>query len=149
MKKVVLCSLIGLVLLATAGLSYAQKNAATEKAVADLEHQWLKSQQTNDVKLVEPLLAEGFVNTDRDGKVENRTESIAEAKATHYGAVDYVDLKVFAFGDTAIAIGIFRGKVTLPDGKTEDQNERFTDTWAKMPSGKWQCVASHQSSIKM
>ena len=55
--------------------------AGPEK-VADLEQQWLKSQRTNNVELVEPLLADGFTNTSSDGKVTNRAEAIAEAKAT-------------------------------------------------------------------
>jgi len=140
---------LALVLLATATWSQAQKNAGTEKAVADLEQQWLKAQRTNDVKLLEPLLADGFTNTSSEGKVSNRAEAIADAKATKYTSVDYLDLKVMVFGDTAIAIGNFRGKGTDPSGKPIDANERFTDTWAKMANGKWQCVASHQSPIKM
>jgi ketosteroid isomerase-like protein len=136
-------------LLAAAPWSRAQKNAATEKAVADLEQQWLKGQQTNNVALVEPLLADGFTNTSSDGKVTTRAESIAQAKATKYTSVDYIDVKVMVFGDTAIAIGGFRGKGTDPSGKPLDANERFTDTWTKMASGKWQCVASHQSPVKM
>jgi ketosteroid isomerase-like protein len=100
--------------------------------------------------MLDTLLAEGFVNTDSDGKVENKSESIAEAKATKYASdVDYLDLKVKVFGGTAVATGTFHGKVTRPDGKPGNLNERFTDTWVKMPSGKWQCVASHQSPIKM
>ncbi len=149
MKRVVPWCVLALVLLATASWSQAQKNAGTEKAVADLEQQWLKSQRTNNVELVEPLLAEGFTNTSSEGKVTNRAESIAQAKATKYTSVDYLDLKVMAFGDTAIAIGNFRGKGTDPSGKPLDANERFTDTWTKMANGKWQCVASHQSPVKM
>jgi ketosteroid isomerase-like protein len=140
---------VSLVLLATASWSQAQKNVATEKAVTDLEQQWLKSQRANDVALVDVLLADGFTNTSSDGKVTNRAEAIAEAKATKYTSVDYVDLKVMVFGDTAIAIGNFRGKGTDASGKPLDANERFTDTWAKMANGKWQCVASHQSPVKM
>jgi ketosteroid isomerase-like protein len=108
-----------------------------------------KGQQTNNVALVEPLLADGFTNTSSDGKVTTRAESIAQAKATKYTSVDYIDVKVMVFGDTAIAIGGFRGKGTDPSGKPLDANERFTDTWTKMASGKWQCVASHQSPVKM
>jgi hypothetical protein len=52
-----------LLLLATATWSLAQTGAG-EKAVTDLEKQWLKGQQTNSVALIEPLLADGFVNTD-------------------------------------------------------------------------------------
>ena len=149
MKRAVPWCVLALVLLAAAPWSRAQKNAATEKAVADLEQQWLKGQQTNNVALVEPLLADGFTNTSSDGKVTTRAESIAQAKATKYTSVDYNDVKVMVFGDTAIAIGGFRGKGTDPSGKPLDANERFTDTWTKMASGKWQCVASHQSPVKM
>ena len=149
MKRFVPWCVLALVSLATTTWSQAQKNAATEKAVAALEQQWLKSQQTNNTALLEPLLADGFTNTSSDGKVTSRTESIAQAKATKYTSVDYLDMKVMAFGDTAIAIGNFRAKGTDPDGKPLDVNERFTDTWTKMPNGKWQCVASHQSPIKM
>ena len=54
------------------------------------------------------------------------------------------------FGDTAIATGGFKGKGTDAMGKPFDNNnERWTDTWMKMPSGKWQCVASHATPIKM
>jgi len=149
MKRVVPWCVLALVLLATAPWSQAQKNAGTEKGIADLEQQWLKSQRTSDVKLLEPLLADGFTNTSSDGKVTNRAEAIAEAKATKYTSVDYLDLKVMVSGDTAIAIGNFRGKGTDPSGKPLDANERFTDTWAKMANGKRQCVGSHQSPVKM
>ena len=149
MRRIVPWCVLAVVVMVTATWSQAQKNAATEKAVADLEQQWLKSQQTNDVALVEPLLAEGFTNTGSDGKVTDRAHSIADAKASKYTSAEYNDVKVMVFGNTAIAIGNFRGKGTDPSGKALDANERFTDTWVKMPNGKWQCVASHQSSVKM
>ena len=37
----------------------------------------------------------------------------------------------------------------MDQGKPVDNNERWTDTWMKMPSGKWQCVASQATTIKM
>jgi ketosteroid isomerase-like protein len=149
MKRILPWCALALVVLATPTWSQAQKNAGTEKTVADLEQQWLKSQRTNNTALVEPLLADGFTNTSSDGKVTSRAEAIAEAKATKYTSVDYLGMKVMVFGDAAIAIGNFQGKGTDASGKPLDANERFTDTWVKMPNGKWQCVASHQSPIKM
>ena len=92
---------------------------------------------------------EGFTNTSSEGKVTDRSQALADAKATKYTSVDYTHMKVMVFGDTAIAIGNFKGKGTDPSGKPLDANERFTDTWVKLPNGKWQCVASHQSPIKM
>lgn len=148
MKRFVRWCALALVLPAAAW-SQPQKNAAAEKTVADLEQQWLKSQRTNDTDPLVPLLADGFTATSSEGKVTNKAGMIADAKATKYTSADYLDLKVAVFGETAIATGNFRGKGTDSSGKPFDANERFTDTWVKMPNGKWQCVASHASPAKM
>jgi ketosteroid isomerase-like protein len=149
MKRIVQWSVLTLVILATASFAAAQKSAATEKAVADLEQQWLKSQQTNDVALVEPLLADKFVETSSDGKVMDRSAALATAKAMKYSSAEYSDVKVTAFGNTAIATGGFKGKGTDESGKPFDTTERWTDTWMKMANGKWQCIASQTTPVKM
>jgi uncharacterized protein (TIGR02246 family) len=149
MKKPLMWCLIGLLSLGGAIWSQAQQTGGTEKAVAALEQQWLQSQKTNNPDLVAPLLADKFVNTGSDGKVTGKAETLATAKATKYESAEYEDVKVMAFGDTAIATGGFKAKGTDPAGKPFDTNERFTDTWVKMPNGKWQCVASHGSLVTM
>jgi uncharacterized protein (TIGR02246 family) len=149
MKKTLMWCLIGLLSLLSATRSQAQTPGATEKAVAALEQQWLQSQKTNDPDAVAPLLADKFVSTSSDGKVTDKAASLATAKATKYASVDYTDMKVTVFGDTAIATGGFKAKGTDASGKPLDVNEQFTDTWVKMPNGKWQCVASHSSPVKM
>ena len=70
-----------------------QEAGGTEKAVAALEQQWLQSQKTNNPDLVVPLLADEFVNTASDGKVSDKSKSLADAKATKYENVDYENLK--------------------------------------------------------
>lgn len=149
MKRTWILFLVGLLSLGIATRSQAQTTGGTEKAVAALEQQWLQSQKTNNPDLVAPLLADKFVNTGSDGKVQSRAESLATAKATKYDSAAYEDVKVTVFGDSAIATGVFTAKGTDPSGKPLDVNERWTDTWVKMPNGKWQCVASHQSPVKM
>jgi ketosteroid isomerase-like protein len=148
MKKIWMWCLIGVLLLGSAARSQARQNGATEKAVAALEEQWLQSQKTNNSEQLVPLLADKFVSTEIDGKVSSKAETIARAKATKYESAEYTDLKVTVFGDTAIATGGFKGKGTDESGKPFDYYVRWTDTWVKMPSGKWQCVASHGSTIK-
>src|SRR5229473_1608422 len=145
MKRTWMWCLIALLPLGSAAWSQAQQTGEIEKAVAALEEQWLQSQKTNNPDLVAPLLAEKFVNTGSDGKVMNKAESLANAKATKYDSAEYEDVKVTVFGDTAIATGSFKSKGTDPAGKPFDTNERFTDTWVKMSNGKWQCVATHES----
>jgi ketosteroid isomerase-like protein len=149
MKKGWIVCLLGLLLLGSAVQSRAQATGRTEKAVAALEEQWLQSQKTNNPDLVAPLLADKFVNTGNDGKVRNKAETLAQAKATKYASAEYEDVKVTVFGDTAIATGGFKAKGTDASGKPMDTHERWTDTWVKMPNGKWQCVATHGSIVKM
>jgi len=148
MKKVLIWCLVGLLVLGSAARSQAQTTGGTEKAVAALEEQWLQSQKTNSPDLVAPLLADRFVSTGADGKVMNKAQALANAKATKYVSAEYEDVKVTVFGDTAIATGGFKGKGTDASGKPMDVHERWTDTWVKMPNGKWQCVASHGSAVK-
>jgi ketosteroid isomerase-like protein len=149
MKKTWMWCLIGLLSLGNAAWSQAQTTGGTEKAVAALEQQWLQSQKTNNPDLVAPLLADKFVNTGSDGKVTGKAETLANAKATKYDSADYDDVKVTAFGDTAIATGGFKAKGTDASGKPLDVHERWTDTWMKMPNGQWQCIASHGSLVKI
>ena len=145
MQRAWILCLVALFLLGSAAWS----QDGSEKAVGALEQKWLDSQKTNNPDMVAPLLSDKFVNTGSDGKVTSKTESLASAKATKYESVAYDDLKVTAFGDAAVATGDFKAKGTDPDGKPLDVHERFTDTWVKGPKGQWQCVASHQSTVKM
>ena len=149
MKKTLMWCLICFFLLGNAAWSQAQTTGGTERAVAALEQQWLQSQKTNNPDLVAPLLADKFIGTGSDGKVTGKTEMLASAKATKYDSIDYEDVKVTAFGDTAIATGGFTAKGTNASGKPLDVHERWTDTWVKMPNGQWQCVASHGSLVKI
>jgi len=143
MKKTLIC-LLGVLSLVTAAWS---QTGTPEKAVAALEQQWLQAQKTNNPDLLAPLLADKFVNTSSDGKVTDKAGTLATYKKTKWDSAEYNDLKVTVFGDTAIATGGFKGKAT-ESGKPLGENERWTDTWVKMPGGQWQCVASQASPIK-
>ena len=144
-----ICLLGLLSLFSFASVQAQQATGVTEKAIAALENQWLKSQQTNNSDLTASLLADKYVYTNEDGKVMNKAQSLADAKATKYTFADYENLQVTVFGDAAIAIGGGKFKGTDSSGKPMDSHVRFTDTWVKMPDGKWQCVATHDSIIKM
>ena len=135
-------------LLSSAFLQAQQSDAAIEKTVTALEQTWLQSQKTSNPDLLAPLLADRFVNTGGDGTVTLKTETLALVKAMKFESAEYYDVKVTVFGDTAIATGGFKGKGTDETGKPLNVNERWTDTWVKMPNGQWQCVASHASPIK-
>lgn len=138
-----------LAVLAVGGSAWSQAApgvTAAEQAVAALEHQWLQSQRTNNPELLAPLLAEKFVDTTAEGKVLNRAQALANARARRYTSVEYENVQVTVSGDTAIATGVYRGRGT-EGGKPFAEHERWTDTWVKMPAGKWQCVASQGTPL--
>jgi uncharacterized protein (TIGR02246 family) len=150
MKKTWIWFLLVLFSLVSAAWSQdKQSGGGTEKAVAALEQQWLQSQKTNNPDLLAPLLADKVVVTEADGTVNGKAETLASYKKIKWDSAEYNDVKVAVFGDTAIATGGFKGKGTDASGKPFDEHMRWTDTWVKMPDGKWQCVASHASSVKM
>jgi ketosteroid isomerase-like protein len=141
---------VGLLSLAAAGSSQAQQSSTgTEKAIATLENQWLQAQRTNNPDLVSPILADKFVYTDGEGKLDTKAAMLADAKTVKWDSVDYENVQIVVYGDTAIVTGQFVGKGTDSSGKPVDDRSRYTDTWVKMPSGKWQCVASQDTPVKM
>jgi uncharacterized protein (TIGR02246 family) len=149
MKRTFIWCLLGLVLLVSAARSQPQKTGGTEKAVEALEQQWLQAQKTNNPDLLAPLLADKIVVTEADGKVLDKDGTVTEYKKTKWDSAEYTDVKVTVFGNTAIATGGFKGKGTDATGKPFDNTERWTDTWMKMPDGKWQCIASQVTPVKM
>jgi ketosteroid isomerase-like protein len=125
----------------------AAKAGTAEEAVIAGENQILKSEQTNNVELQAPLLADKIVSTDEDGTViVGKEANLADAKSMTFSSAELTDLKVTVFGDTAIATGTFASRGTYK-GKPWDHRGRFTDTWVRL-NGKWLCVASHISLIK-
>jgi ketosteroid isomerase-like protein len=148
MKLNLVVALLGLLLLGHSNRSLAQHtNGETEKAVAALENQWFEADRTNNPDLIEPLLAERYVSTGMDGKVEDRAQTLATARARKYTTAELDDLRVTVFGDTAIATGTYRGRGT-DAGLPFAEFARWTDTWVKMPDGKWRCVASQYTTIQ-
>ena len=139
--------LLILVSLMSAARSQAQQTAPTEKAVAALEQQWLQAEKTSNPDLLAPLLADNLVSTSPNGRVTGKAETLADIKSTKWTRAEYTDVKVNVYGNTAIATGGFKGQGTDATGKPVDENIRWTDTWVKMPNGKWQCVATQASPV--
>jgi ketosteroid isomerase-like protein len=148
MNRASICFVLASLLCVSVPASQTKSTADTEKAVAALEQKWLEAQRAGNPDILAPLLADSLVNTGVDGKVTGRAETLADIKSIKWASAEYSDVKVRVYGDTAIATGSFRGKGNDASGKPLDQNERWTDTWVKMPGGKWQCVATQASSVK-
>ena len=150
MTNLSMCFAIATLCVANSAPALAQSTAATEKTIAALEDTWTQAERTSNPDPVAPLLADTFIGTGSDdGLVKDKTEELAELKATKYDRIEMSDVKVVVQGNTAIATGRFHAKTTDAAGKSHESHVRWTDTWVKMPNGKWQCLASAFSPIKM
>ncbi len=150
MKRTLVCFAVALMCLIT-GVNAQDKKMGgeTEKAIAALEQKWIDAAKSSNAEALAPLLADNIVNTNSDGKTIGKAETLAQTKKAKWTTNQISDVKVMVMGNTAIATGSWTGKGTDANGKAVDQHERWTDTWMKMPDGKWQCVATHSSAVKL
>ena len=148
-RTLVWCGVALMSLIMAAQAQDKEMGGGTEQTIAGLEQQWVDGSKAGNPDAVAPLLADKFVNTGSDGKVIGKAETLAHVKAAKWETNQISDVKVTVFGNTAIATGNWVGKGKDENGKPVNTHERWTDTWMKMSNGKWQCVASHSSTIQM
>ena len=137
---------IASLMLAVGAVTFAQ--GTVEKAVMDLERQWVKAALASDGATLAPLLSTDFVSVQADGTMQAKAEYVASAGKSKWQANDVSDMKVQVHGDTAVVTGVWTAKGTGGTGQPFDGKERFADTWVKMSDGKWQCVASASAPMK-
>jgi ketosteroid isomerase-like protein len=144
------------ILLLTISVASAQQSAKPDtkasgtiaQAVMDLEHQWAMASKASNGDALAPMLAEEFVSLDSDGSLYGKADVVARTKKAKWTTNDIGDMKVTVHGDAAIVTGTWTGKGTDGAGKPVDTKERWADTWIKMPTGKWQCIASASAPMK-
>jgi ketosteroid isomerase-like protein len=141
--------LVGVALLAMTLAAQAQKSGGVEQAITTMEQQWAADSKAGNADALAPMLAENFVNMDSDGTMHGKAETLSRIKAAKWETNEVSNIKVTSFGNTAIAAGAWQGKGTNAAGKPVDEHEQWVDTWMKMPSGKWQCIASASTPTKM
>ena len=129
----------------------AQQNPATESdsaVIARLVNDWTVALKTNDVNLLERIMADDFVVTNVDGKVNSKEQEIAPFRSSDmkFDTVSLKDVKITIYGTTAIVRGSgwFTGKSKWGIFSSK---ERFTDVYLKR-NGKLQVVSSHSSSMR-
>jgi ketosteroid isomerase-like protein len=119
-----------------------------EKDISDLEYRWADAQKTGNASVAEPLIAETFVNTDADGASYGKAQLLSNLTGGKWEINGISDVSVKIYGNAAVATGSWRGRGVDGDGSQIDRSERWTDTWVKTTNGKWQCVASQQTTLK-
>ena len=152
MKPVIVVVIVAIAMFASA--AQHKKNAPeTSTAVQgpagtqleQIEHKWAEAEVKHDPAMIAPYLDDTFSQTNPDNSVSTRAEvldGIGKGDAT-LTAVDLAEMKTQSYGDAAVITGRYTEKREAK-GKHMMTSGRFTDTYVKR-SGKWKCVASHDS----
>ncbi len=129
-----------------AALMAAKESAADiEKALLQMERDWMEAFKNRDKAALESILADDFVSISWEGKTFDKAESIAVSTDASNKLDSYTltPLKVRIYGETAVVTGgdIEKGSY---QGKDTSGQYAWTDVYAKR-NGRWQAVSSHSS----
>jgi ketosteroid isomerase-like protein len=148
MTKFLVCLVTAFSCLSASAQSGEMKKTTVESEIAALEQSWAAAQKANDPATVASLLADNYIEVLPDGSLMSKSQVLDDAKKSKYETIEVSDLKIISFGDTAIVVGTFDAKHSDKDGKPLQDHERYVDTWRKMPSGKWQCIAEGNTILR-
>ena len=124
----------------------AKESAADiEKALMQMERNWIEANKNKDNATLAGILADEWVGISWDGKSYTKAESLAAGMAADSQLDSYTldPLKVRVFGDVAIVTGGNTEKSRFK-GKDTSGHYVWTDVFTKL-NGRWQASASHTS----
>ena len=152
MKRIVAFSLVaglacGWVCASSALSADQQTDAVVKDTLVQIEHQWGDALVKRDVEAFGRWIADDWILTWSDGSRVTKAMALTDLKegALNVESLQFDDVSVRVYGDTAIVIGLITEKSKFRDGDTSGKR-RFTDVFVKR-DGRWQVVASHECDI--
>jgi len=117
--------------------------AKDENALVQVEQTWARVLDESDVPALGCILANEFENADIDGKLVDRSETLANALQHRRYHHKLSELHARIYGDAAYV----RGIADAIDAQMQTVTRaRFTDVYVYR-GGRWQCVAGHESLV--
>jgi ketosteroid isomerase-like protein len=117
------------------------------KEIETLEMQWRQAQLSNDVAVMDRLLADDYIGISASGTIETKAEALALRRAgtLHITVLDLNDLKVRIYGDTAVVTS--RADLAGTNGASDISGRyRYTRVYNKR-FGQWKIVSFEASRI--
>jgi ketosteroid isomerase-like protein len=140
------CSLmvLAMALLPLCAQDELSESEARSKILA-LENAWARAAEIKDVKALDTLLDNAFLNVAPDGRLMTKADVLADVNSASVQQVVTEAMTAKLHGNTVIVTGIFRVK-GITDGKPYLQQGRFLDVWM-YKNGSWVAVSSQATPI--
>ncbi|MBA3572409.1 MAG: nuclear transport factor 2 family protein [Pyrinomonadaceae bacterium] len=124
-----------------------QKADSVEQAVMQMEEELRVAISKNDTKTYGRLVGDHYVFTNHDAVVRTKAQMVSayDSGSIKYESVMFDEIKVHAYGDTAVVTGRNTAK-GLDNGKDIGGQFRYTRVYVKR-QGKWQLVATQATRI--
>ena len=117
------------------------------KEIEALEYEWRDAMVSNNVNVMDHLLADDYIGISANGTVETKPTELAQRKAgtIRIQSLNLSDLKVRVYGDTAVVTS--RAELTGVNGQSDiSGNYRYTRVYNKR-LGQWKIVSFEASRI--
>lgn len=125
--------------------SNAGSLSADQQVLVDDEKAWAKAITVRDVKTLDRLMADDFMDTGSLGSMLSKADIIQSIQSistpSHRNQLQ--DLRVRVYGDAAVVKGL---NVVMDQDGNFLRRVRFTDTFVKR-AGEWKAVAGHECVV--
>ncbi|MCM2314225.1 MAG: nuclear transport factor 2 family protein [Thermoanaerobaculia bacterium] len=121
---------------------------ASDDGLLAVDSSWNSLRLSADVEKLEAILADDWMLTHSDGRVQSKAEYLGElrTRSRTNQEITNEDVKVRKYGDTAVVTGT-SVQSGVSDGKPWSGKFRFTRVWIRL-DGDWTMVASHSSRVE-
>lgn len=120
-----------------------------QQQIEALEDQWRQAVLTNDVVVMERLLADDYTAITASGMIQTKTQSLAAYKEGKRQILnlEISDRKIRIYGNTAVVTS--RADVTLKKDDQEIKDRfRYTRVYNRNSTGQWKIVSFETSRIR-
>lgn len=120
--------------------------ATVLRELLDVENEWTEANNRADRETLERILAEEFLGTDPNGRVENKQQYLASIQPNNIiRSWDFDDLNLARSGSNAVLTGILIIRGQEGNGRFT-RRFRFTDSFVRR-DGRWQAISSQVMEI--
>jgi ketosteroid isomerase-like protein len=145
-SRVLLLCVVALVCVFPMPGAAAQGVKSEQEILVQLEQDWDEAFHRNDVRFIEPILADEFVVTYGDGTRGDKAKELELAiveQPIESSSLDEFIVKVYR--DTAV-VWFTQHLVGQSKGQTLELTFRYVDVFV-FRAGRWQCVASQSTRL--
>jgi ketosteroid isomerase-like protein len=138
-SRSLLAAVAGLLLLLLAASCARRQRSETSLLIA-LEHDWLNAAQTRDLRKLDEILDDDFVDTSYKGELRSKRDVLASSAAPPGSSARLENLVVHLHGHTAVVTGSNFVEAADHSFKIE---LRFTDVFVKRGAA-WKAIAAQE-----